>query len=89
MKRFLLSAVIFLVLCIPLSLAMAQDAPERGPLKQMDTNKDKKISKEEYITFFEKKAREKAEESFKKIDLNSDDVITAQELKEAKKKSKD
>jgi hypothetical protein len=86
MKRFLLSTVIFLVFCVPLSLAMAQDAPERGPLKQMDTNKDKEISKEEYITWSEKKAREKAEESFKRLDLNSDGVITVEEMKEAKKK---
>jgi Ca2+-binding EF-hand superfamily protein len=65
---------------------MAQDSPETRPLKQMDTNKDKQISKEEYITFVEKKARERGEESFKKLDLNSDGVITVQELKEARKK---
>lgn len=45
----------------------------------MDTNKDGKISKEEYQKFIVDQALKKSEESFKSIDTNNDGYVTKKE----------
>lgn len=86
MKYFLIGNIFLAFLGLPLSLTLAEEAPKEGVLMQMDTNKDKKISKEEFIAFFEKRAREKAEQKFKTIDANSDGEITIDEIQKARGK---
>ncbi len=79
---------IVLVLCLfsffisSFSPSAAQNADER-PFMQMDTNKDEKLSENEYMTYYMDRARKMAEFKFSKTDKNSDGELSQDEINEA------
>jgi len=84
MKNFIRGAV-FAALLVP-AIVFAQDGakPERkgNPFGKMDTNKDGKISKEEFLASpMAQKNPERAEARFAKLDTDKDGFLSADELK--------
>lgn len=80
MKNKNLGKVVALILLVNTSLVFAQDKEiisdkryKVGKLEKMDTNKDSKISKDEFIF--------SANTEFEKIDINKDGIITLEELR--------
>ena len=79
MKKRLFTIFLFAFLSIPLSLVLAQDTPKRG-FSQMDTDKDKKVTKDEFMTVHMEGARKGREARFNQLDTNKDGKITKDEF---------
>ncbi|NWF89850.1 MAG: EF-hand domain-containing protein [Ignavibacteriaceae bacterium] len=88
--------IIFLLMVLVLSFNISTAQTKKGDptigwknmLKQMDKNKDGKITHDEYMAMYKKNA-EPAEKNFKWHDKNKDGVITQEEyLSNFQKKSK-
>jgi len=78
MKKKIIVIFLFAVLSIPFSKALASGSTQRA-FDLMDTDKDGKISKDEYMAFQAKISEAK----FKKTDANSDGMLTKEEMKAA------
>lgn len=89
MKKRLLVLVLFALLLLSLSSGLAQEAAKMV-FSQMDTDKDKKVTRDEYMTVHMEGARKLREPRFNQLDANSDGTITRDEfmavhLEEARK----
>lgn len=80
MKKMLFTMFLFAFFSFSSSLVLAQDTPKKGPLAKMDTNKDGKISKDEFMTFHLEQARKRGEMLFNKADANTDGVLSREEI---------
>lgn len=67
--------------------AKAQELPLK--LAVIDTDKDGKITKDELVAFVQKRAKDRVEVLFQKLDVNGDGFITADEIQGRKIKLED
>jgi Ca2+-binding EF-hand superfamily protein len=87
MKK-IFAVCLFSFLLSSFSQVAAQNEGDR-PFVQMDTNKDGKLSRDEYMTYQMDKAKKIAELKFNKTDINSDGELSQDEISEALRKFKE
>lgn len=90
-KRTLLTAVIATLISLPLALNAADENKKKGGgFAAMDTDKDGKVSKAEYLAAMKGKGDDaKAEARFKTLDKNGDGFLTQEEFAAGQKKKKE
>jgi Ca2+-binding EF-hand superfamily protein len=76
-KLFIISLIIFI--CFSFSLVLAQDKPKKL-FVLMDTDKDGKVTKAEFVKFHTEYARKIREIRFNQLDTNGDGKITRDEF---------
>ena len=85
-KRILITATAVL-LSLPLVLNAADEKKKGGGFGAMDTDKDGKVSKAEFMKAMEGKGdATKAESRFKTLDTNNDGFLSAEEYAAGQKK---
>jgi Ca2+-binding EF-hand superfamily protein len=97
MLRWLLAFAVILVLGV--GTASAQDTPQKPTkkshktveeiFKAKDTNKDGKLSKEEYLAGVPETKKAKREKAFTAMDSDKDGFVTPEEMKAAFAKMKE
>lgn len=97
MLRLLLAFAVTLV--IGLGVAQAQDTTKKPPqrqrksveerFKELDTNKDGKLSKEEFMKDVPEARKAAREKRFEEMDTNKDGFVTLDEMKAAFEKMKE
>ncbi len=87
MKKIIVLCL-FSFLLSSFSSVAAQNAGDRAFI-QMDINKDGKLDKDEYMTYYLDRAKKMAEFKFSKIDTNSDGVLNQDETNESLRKLKE
>ena len=85
-KRFISSAVIAAFVSLPLLVNAAEEKKKGGGFAAMDTDKDGKVSKKEFVAA--QKDAAKAEKRFANLDKNNDGFLTQEELAAGQKKKK-
>lgn len=86
-KRTLLTAATAAFFSLALALNAADEPKKKGPsFDEMDTNKDGKVSKKEYMEANKNNA--KAGDRFAALDTNKDDHLTKEEMQAGSKKKK-
>jgi Ca2+-binding EF-hand superfamily protein len=85
-KRYLITATAVL-LSLPLVLNAADEKKKGGGFGAMDTDKDGKVSKAEFMKAMDGKGEAaKTESRFKSLDANNDGFLTAEEFAAGQKK---
>jgi Ca2+-binding EF-hand superfamily protein len=92
MKKVLFLALIA-GLCMPVMMTGAQDKKQKSPEERfaaLDTNNDKKLSKEEFVARVKDDAEKKgkAEMQFGRMDKNNDGSLSLEEYKDGSMKKK-
>jgi Ca2+-binding EF-hand superfamily protein len=80
MKKILFALSLVIILSFSFSQALAQDDAAKKIFAEIDTDKDGKVSKQEYMDWHMKFATKIREDRFKKLDLNGDGKITKDEF---------
>lgn len=83
-KRTLTAAVIAALLSLPLAINAADEKKKGGGFAAMDTDKDGKISKKEFVAA--QKDASKAEGRFAQLDTDKDGFLTQAEMAAGQKK---
>ncbi|MSU49704.1 MAG: hypothetical protein EXS37_11575 [Opitutus sp.] len=86
MQKRILIAAIAAALSLPLALHAADENKKGGGFKAMDTDKDGKVSKKEFVAA--QKDAAKAESRFAQLDKNGDGFLTEEEFVAGQKKKK-
>lgn len=79
MKKRLFSIFLIAFLSFSFSLVLAQDTPKRV-FSQMDTDKDGKVTRDEFTTFHMDLATKGREARFNQLDTNKDGKVTRDEF---------
>ena len=79
MKKRLFAMFLFAFISFCFSLVLAQDTPKMV-FSQMDTDKDGKVTRDEFTTFHTDLARKVREARFDQLDTNKDGKITKDEF---------
>ena len=82
--RNLTIAVLAAVLSLPVALVGAEEKKKGGGFAAMDTDKDGKVSKKEYVAG--QKDATKAESRFAQLDTDKDGFLTQAEMAAGQKK---
>ncbi|MBM3866792.1 MAG: hypothetical protein FJ381_13045 [Verrucomicrobia bacterium] len=82
--RNLTVAVLTAVLSLPVALVGAEEKKKGGGFAAMDTDKDGKVSKKEYVAA--QKDAAKAESRFAQLDTDKDGFLTRAEMAAGQKK---
>ena len=85
-KRTLLAVAIAALLSLPLVINAADEKKKGGGFAAMDTDKDGKVSKKEYVAA--QKDATKAENRFAQLDKNNDGFLSQEEFAAGQKKKK-
>lgn len=89
MKNKISLAVIAALISLPLVASAADEKKSGGGFAALDTNKDGKLSKEEYMKSpAAQKDAGKAESRFKALDTNNDNFLSQDEFAAGQKKKK-
>ena len=83
-KRFIFAAVLTALLSLPLALNAADEKKKGGGFAAMDTDKDGKVSKKEFVAA--QKDAEKGAKRFADLDKNNDGFLTQEEMAAGQKK---
>lgn len=86
-KRFLSTAVIAALISLPLALSAAEGEKKKGGgFAAMDTDKDGKVSKKEFVAA--QKDAAKGEKRFAELDKDNNGHLTQEEFAAGQKKKK-
>ena len=85
-KRTILAAAIAAFFSLSLALNAADEKKKGGGFAAMDTDKDGKISKKEFVA--QQKDATKGENRFKQLDKDNDGFLSKEELAAGQKKKK-
>jgi len=80
MKKILFALSLVILFSFSFSQVLAQDDAAKKIFAEIDTDKDGKVSKEEYMAWHMKYATKIREDRFKKLDVNGDGKITRDEF---------
>ena len=88
-KRNLIAAAFVALISLPLAVHAADEKKKGGGFAAMDSDKDGKVSKKEYMAAMEGKGdASKAENRFKSLDKDGDGFLTQEEFAAGQKKKK-
>lgn len=85
-KRTLVAAVIAALISLPLVINAADEKKKGGGFAAMDSDKDGKVSKKEFVAM--QKDATKGEARFNQLDTNKDGFLSQEEFAAGQKKKK-